>query len=336
MSSNNRAAQTGRSPKPEISETIAALQMLRAAEGQAPVSATIYYGLSGLTSEELAEIMPVWQALADDERRRIIRFMVDVGEVNFDLDYVEFGNAALQDPDAEVREAAIELLFDDMSIEHMDRLLELAQWDEAPSVRAAAVGALGRFILAGEYEEIPASAATRAEEVAISLWSNDSEDVDVRRRALEAIANSSHEIVPEAIEEAYQSFETRMRVSALFAMGRTNDRMWSEYVMRELNSDDPEMRYEAARAAGELSLRKAVQSLIRLASGSDREIAEVAIWSLGEIGGEQAKRALSMLAQQAEQAEDDELVEAVEDALASAELVDVVAFDDEDFDEDDF
>lgn len=317
-------------PKPDVGATIAALQQPLEAGDDQPISATIFYGLSGLLPREMEQIAPVWAALPLDYRRRLIHYLIDISEVNFELDYAALGMFALGDPDADVREAAIELLFEDESAEYMNRLIEMAQWDESTAVRAAAASALGRFIMAGEYEELPESDAARAQDAVVNLWTNESEDLDVRRRALESLANSSHELVPEAIEDAYQSYEPRMRVSALFAMGRTCDARWHNYVMRELNSDDPELLYEAARAAGELELHRAVQRLVILANGSDREIAEVAIWSLGEIGGEPAKRALNALGDKAERAQDDALVEAVEDALASAELADLVEGWDED------
>jgi HEAT repeat protein len=113
-----------------------------------------------------------------------------------------------------------------------------------------------------------------------------------------------------------------MRVSALFAMGRSYDERWHEAVLRSLDDDDAEIRFEAARAAGELEIRAAVPALVRLASGGDREVTEVAVWSLGEIGGLEAKRALSALARRAAQNDDHDLTEMIEDALVSADLID--------------
>ncbi len=180
---------------------------------------------------------------------------------------------------------------------------------------------LGRFILLGEYGEIPESEAVRAQDVAINLLNDEVEDIQVRRRALEAISNSSLEFIPEAIEEAYESDEHLMRVSAVFAMGHSYDQRWNETVLREMRNDDPEIRYEAARAAGELEIEEAVTLLGQIAIVDEREIKEVAIWSLGEIGGSQAVRLLTALAEDAEEAEDEDLKEAIEDAIGYASMV---------------
>ncbi|NWG15143.1 MAG: HEAT repeat domain-containing protein [Chloroflexi bacterium] len=303
--------------KPSLDITLAALK----AEEPGAVSAAIYYGLSGLTEAELEKLRAVWPALSADYRRKVMQELAETSESNFDLDYRAIGLLGLKDEDAAVREAAIETLWIDESPELMNRLLEMAQWDEANEVRAAALTALGRFVLLGEYEELPESQVTKLQDVIVGLWADEQEDLNVRRRALEAIANSSHEIVPDAIEEAYESREPLLKISAVFAMGRSCDERWKDWVLREMNSPDAELRYEAARAAGEIGITEAIPLLGRLAMGNDRETQEVAIWSLGEIGGREALRILSALAEDAAKLDDDDLIEAVDEALSNASLV---------------
>jgi HEAT repeat protein len=91
-------------------------------------------------------------------------------------------------------------------------------------------------------------------------------------------------------------------------------------VIEELESEDRELRFEAARAAGELSLEEAVPLLTEIAYEDDVEIRDAAIWSLGEIGGREAMRVLNVLAEEAQESDDDDLLGAVEDALAAASL----------------
>ncbi len=303
-----------RGEKPSLETT---MSILKSAD---ITDARLYYGLSDLSIDEVRQLKPMWEALPDEARRRLTRELVELSEANFDLTYNALGRLALLDDDAEVRAAAIEVLWEDDTPDLMNQLVEMSHGDEAPVVRAAALSALGRFILLGELEEFPETEAVKAQDAAISALSNPDEEVEVRRRALEAIANCSHEIVDSAIEEAYESHERLMNISAVFAMGRTCDEKWSEQVMRELDSADPEMRYEAARAAGELMLIDAVPALSRMAFENDRELQDTAIWALGEIGGKEASRVLNTLAENARQDGDDDLVEAIEDAIANASL----------------
>lgn len=307
-------ADDSRREKPDIATVIDALQ-----NGEL-INSQIFYGLSDLHPAEIDQLKAVWGTLEDEYRRKFMKNLAEVGEVNFEFDYSAIGKMALDDPDTEVRQAAIDVLFEDESIELMDRLIDIAQWDEALAVRAAALSALGRFILQGELGEFPENEAARAQDIAINILNNIDEEVEVRRRALEAISNSSHEIVEGAIKDAYESHEHKMRVSSIFAMGRSCDDQWVEEIMHELDSADPEMRYEAARAAGELMIPDSVPALTRMVFEDDRELQDTAIWSLGEIGGKEAIRVLTTLSASAQEAKDTDLIEAIDDALVNANL----------------
>lgn len=306
--------ETGLREKPEIATTIEALRSTE------KIEARVFYGLSDLSVEELEQFAPAWESLDDDQRRKLMRQLVEVSEANVEMDYIQVGRYGLDDPDAEVREAAIEVLWEDESLELMNRLIDIAQYDDSREVRAAACSALGRFLLMGELGDISESDTTKAQEAVIHILNDLDEEVEVRRRALEALGNSSSDAVTPAIEEAYESPERLMNISAVFAMGRSCDPRWSDTVMHELDSGDPEMRYEAARAVGELMLEDAVAALSRMAFENDRELQDNAIWSLGEIGGREATRVLNLLAENAQDAGDEDMVEAIEDAIANANL----------------
>lgn len=285
------------------------------------VPGVVYYGLSDLSALEIKRFEATLNAMSVDERQHLFAELSDASESNFELSYRSLGFWGLNDPDAKVREAAIDLLWEDESIELMSRLIEVCQWDESPEVRAAAVRELGRFILLGEYEEISEAETARAQDAAISVLHNGDEEISVRRRGLEAISNSSHEIVPASIHEAYESGDHLMLVSAIFAMGRSYDKRWCDIIMKEIRSSDPEIVYEATRSAGELEMIEAVPILGQLAVGPDRDVQLVAIWSLGEIGGQEALRILSALAEDLEDSEDEDVIEAVEDAISNGAMM---------------
>ena len=307
------------SPSREQPDLDTTLQTL-AANKDGSANTTIFYGLANLGAQEIAQVQLVWDNLFPEYRAKLLKQLVDISETNFELNYRELGLMALTDSDADVRVNAIEVLWEDESLELMDRLIDMAQWDESDMVRAAAAGALGHFILLGELGDLPENETIRAQDAAISLLTNDQENLDVRRRALEAISNCSHEIVNEAIDEAYNSDDAQMQASAVFAMGRSCDSRWNEAVVQAFESDDPEIRFEATRASGELAIEEALPILARFAQEDDREIKEMAIWSLGEIGGNFPVRVLGSLAEEAADANDLELLEAIEEAIGNASL----------------
>jgi hypothetical protein len=205
----------------------------------------------------------------------------------------------------------------------MRRLMTLAQRDASDEVRAAAASDLGRFILAGELGDLPETETAQAQEAMLRLYNDVGVPVEVRRRALEAFSNSSHDGVTAAIRKAYRSADHSLQVSAIFAMGRSCDHEeWEDAVISELESDDDEKRYEAARAAGELALLDAVPRLARLLVDDDREIQEAAVWSLGEIGGKEALRVLTAFLEVVEARDDDEMIQFIEDAISTASMAD--------------
>jgi len=302
--------------RPSLDDTLARLR----ATGEGVVSAEIVYGLSTLSKDEVVAVWSTWRELDPDLRRRVIETLTEASETNFELDFSAIGRAALTDDASEVRARAVDLLFEDESIDVMLEMLRLVREDHANDVRANAASALGRFVLMGELGGLNQADFGAIQQTLLDIVVNRREDADVRRRALEAVANASHEAIAGAIQDAYESDDPRMRVSALFAMGRTTDDRWARIVLDELESDDEEMRFEAARAAGELELEEAIPVLTEIAFDDDVEIRDTAVWSLGEIGGKEALRVLNLLADEAKHLGDGEFFSAIEDAIASATL----------------
>src|SRR5258708_27342033 len=285
-----------------------------------PLKADTIYGLSDLHADDLKRLQAAWGAIPTERRRSLVQRMAETIETNFDLDFADLARLALTDLDDQVRESAIEATWTDDSPDMATRLMAMASGDIAPSVRAAAVSALGRIILLGELEEFDPAVARRAQNVALKLYNDTSQSIDVRRRALEAVANCGREGVSEMIERSYADSNNLMRISAVFAMGRSCDQKWANIVLRELASENAELRYEAARAAGDLELKQAVSQLADILLENDREVLEVAIWALGEIGGDQAERLLEEAMERADEAGDDVLGEAIEEAMETASL----------------
>lgn len=317
-------------PKPTIEEVI---DVLKSEDAGSFSHATIVYGLSNISHSHIEEIQETWERIPITKKRAILTNLIESQENDFQLDYSIFAIYNLNQDDPRIRQSAIDLLWEDMSLEIMDHLINLAINDRNRDVRATASSALGRFVLLGELDRLPQIEAVKILEAVMHIWQNEHEDIEVKRRALESLANSSHPAVNPAIESAYNSHYTELQISALYAMGRTADVRWESIILEELVGDDNSKRYEAARAAGELGLISAVQRLAELILDDDLELTTMAIWSLGEIGGKTAMRVLEMLMEQAESINDEAMIEAIEDALGNAmlasELDDLDLFEDD-------
>lgn len=302
-------------PKVDIATTI---ELLTNSNESIALPAKIYYGLSHLDKKDAEQLQHVWNSFSTEYRRKILTQLTEFSENDIYVDYREIAFWALHDSDPDVQVAAIELLWEDESLELLYILMNFVDREHSIRVRGAALKALGRFLLLGEYDELPQDIVMQTQNMIVNVLNNEASNIELHRQALEAISYSSHPIVNQAIRNAYNHGNHDLRVSAIFAMGKSCDPIWEEQILDELDNPDAEIRYEAARASGELELDSAVSKLGRLLIEDDREITEMAIWSLGEIGGREAIRILESMAAVAEEQDDDDLLDSVDEALENA------------------
>ena len=290
------------------------LEELRAS-AQMPEPGALYH-LSNLEAEDVTRARGAWPHLPVELRRRLTAKLMETAEADFEVNFGDIFRLGLEDEDAEVRTTAIEGLWEDEDVRLVPALVARLK-DPAPAVRAAAATSLGRFVLLGELGKIRPDPFNQAHEALLVACKAAEEPIEVRRRALESLSYIGDETVIALIREAYDAPEEKMRVSAVFTMGRSADTRWAEYVKQELFSPNPELRYEAARACGELQLAETVPALKELAEDVDSEVQEAALWALGQIGGDKARKILMQYCQ----AECEATREAAEAALDELEFL---------------
>jgi HEAT repeat protein len=272
--------------------------------------------LSDLSADEIKQFEAAWAQMDTERRRQILSRLAELTEDNVELNFDRIYRSAIYDTDDRVRREAVEGLWENCEPSLVRPLLRLVQQDPAAEVRSAAATALGRFALLAEHQKISNDNRARISQSLLAVIHNHAELVDVRRRALEAIAPFSLPEVTQVIWEAYRREEHGLRISSVYAMGRNCDLLWMPTVLKEMDNDDPEMRYEAATAAGELGEAEAVPRLIEMTRDADMEVKLAAIRALGKIGGQEAKQRLRTLLTGKSQA----VREAAEHAVAEIEL----------------
>lgn len=247
---------------------------------------------SGLTPEELEVFRRGWSRLSPRRRRQVVSEMMSLAEDNVELDFNSVFRLCLRDPDEEVREKAVLGLWECEERSLIPSLISLLREDPSTRVRAAAAQGLGKFASLAEEGKLLPRDATRVKEALLEVVRNPREPLEVRRRALEAVAPFNLPEVDQIIQEAYHSREPLLRQSGLYAMGRTGNPRWLPTILMELQSPDPAMRYEAAFACGALGEESVVPRLLPLLRDGDLQVRLAAIEALGAIGGPVAKRAL--------------------------------------------
>jgi HEAT repeat protein len=304
-------------------------------QGDLPRGYVQYF--SDIDPASLALLMKAWPDIKPDRKHALLGQLELAAEEDTLVSFDDLARALLGDPDASVRSSAIRLLFESNDPKLVPTYIQMMQADESEATRAEAAGALGEYVMLGELEEIP-DPVRREAEAALLQTASGEDTARVRRRAVEALGFSSRPEVTTLIESAYKRQDPDWKASALFAMGRSSDDRWQDQVLPMLINDNPRIRMAAVQAAGELSLPAARSILIELLEDEEEDdIAGAAIWSLSQIGGEDSRALIESLL---DEAEDDELVAFLEDALENLaftedlERFDLLSFDPEDPDTD--
>ena len=252
--------------------------------------------------------------------------------VSFD----DVGRAMLRDGDPQVRIRAIRLLVECEDVRLVPIYIEMLTKDSDVGVRAEAASILGIFVQLGEFDDIPADVHHQIEDVLFEVL-NGEDDPIVRRHALEALGFSSRIEVPVLIESSFNRQDPVWKASAIFAMGRSNDKRWADHVLHMMVSEDRRIRLAAVQASGELGLALARPILLRLLEEEfDDAIAGAAIWSLSQIGGEDVRIYLQNLLDNVEDDDQAAFLEEALDNLAFTEdmaIFDLLALDADDLDD---
>jgi hypothetical protein len=157
---------------------------------------------------------------------------------------------------------------------------------------------------------------------------DDSVPWKVRRRILEASVRSPQDWHRDAISQAYSSGDRDWMLTAVFSMRWV--RGFDNLILEALKSSDPENRCEAVHAAGNWELDAALSHIVALVrdSATPKPLRLAAIGAFAGIGPQEARGILIDLTY----SDDQEIVEAADEAIALA-ITDESS--DEDDDEDD-
>jgi HEAT repeat protein len=293
-----------------------------------PFPTRYLYQFSDLDQDNLERLRTIWYKIPNWRRQALLDDVADLSESNSLLSFTDIGLFAVKDKDSNVRLAATQTLNDNEEIDLIPIFLKLLKNDPDQTVQAAAAGALGKFIYAGELDRINSSTCAEIENQLIATV-NSLEPIDIRRKALESLGYSSREEVPALIEAAYHSQEKDWVASAIFAMGRSANEVWHPMVIKKLESNQPSIRCEAARAAGELEIPEVLTTLITLIDDPDEDTCLASIWSISQIGGEGIREILEQLYEDTEDERELKYIEAALDNLSFNEDIQLFPLFDE-------
>ena len=284
----------------------------------APLSYSNLIELSDLVSAEMPQFIRSWNQVSSERRAQVVERLVELAEENARLDFAIVLKLALADDDYDVQEKAIAGMWEGEDRTVIPLLLNILQSDAPPPVRASAAAALGKYALLAQEDKILPKDAQSVQESLMRSLQDESNTLEVRRRALEAVSPFNTPRIHEYIRWAYGSGEQTLKGSSIYAMGKTQEIAWLPAIIPELRSTDPSLRYEAVCACSELGEEDMVEHLIPLLEDDDTQVQMAAVSAMGNIGGTLAKRALRRCMRDA----DETLKEAVQEALDGMDIDD--------------
>ena len=251
-----------------------------------------FHEASDPSPSEVAEFDRFLSTLNGEERREVLTAMVEQAEENLELDFNAIFRHCLKDDDDRTVQLGVEGLWETEERWLVTELVALLRSERGARVRAAAALALGKFPILALEGKLQPQDGELVYRVLMDFLEDEIEDLEVRRRCLEAVAPFNTEEVQDYIRWAYEDEDQDLRSSSIYAMGRTGEVAWLPTLLRELESYDAAVRYETAHACGELGEQEATPQLIELLEDDDPEVRLASIAALGKIGGALARRAL--------------------------------------------
>ena len=248
--------------------------------------------LSGAPSELVAEMGAMWSSISHRRKKDIVARMLELANDNPELDFDELFLRLLSDPSDELREMAARGLWECEDRAAIGPLTEMLLRDPSTSARSAAAVSLGRFATLAAEGKLIVRDADRVSQALMSAVHSNNEDREVVWRSVESAAPFLSTDIMAIIEEGFRDGDSRVKQSAVHAMGRSADARWLPSLTSALDSDDAAIRHEAAESCGMVGDPSAVPHLISLLRDGDTQVEVAAVRALGAIGGDLARRAL--------------------------------------------
>ena len=271
--------------------------------------------LSDLSPERLDMLRKTLAEFTPERRAAFYRCMEDAAMESYEYNFAPIAEIGLEDPDGDIRAAAIHVLGFEDSREIGGKILNAAENDPDEKAQIAAIEILGQYMFESAIENrIPVNRRNLHETLKKLI---ESERQAVRRSAVVSYAISEDKRVKEIISGFLAGNDREELVAALAAVRHAMGEEWADTVLELMRHDDDDVSLEAIRTAGALQLREALPALYEIISRFDRvtpDLLMAAVNAVAEIGDEGSLDVLETLGEAAVDM-DEEITEAIDDAI---------------------
>lgn len=253
---------------------------------------------SDITRTDLLWLGSRWEHLPVEHREALIRRAIEWAERDVTKEFGRLYRVALSDDSEVIRQLAVIGLWEDQRPDLFGLLVDLAEADSSPDVRAEAVRTIGALLEMRDVDAISDDDVERVRDVLLDLAGDEGDTSILRRAAVEAIGGlGDDDEAEEILRFASTDDDAALQAAAVYAMGTTRGGEWQPIVVEALSSHDSDVRAAAVRAVGLIGIEDAVEVVAEAADAEDDEVRLAAIAALGALGTPPATRALRTLLQ---------------------------------------
>ncbi|MEE2884197.1 MAG: HEAT repeat domain-containing protein [Chloroflexota bacterium] len=249
--------------------------------------------MSSLSEGNIDQFNLAWASLSIDRKKKILDELTNLCELDIAMDFSQIFLIGISDKNSLIREASVVGLWESNDRMIIKPLTELLRDDPSNPVRQAAAMTLATFTRRSQEGKLIHRDYQQIRESLLHAIEDESSDIDTKRRSIETIAHFGSSGIEDIILNAHKGYDSKLRQSAIYAMGRTSETRWIKLLIESLDDPDPAIRYETASSLGELGDETIIPYLTELLTDDDTEVKASAIRSLGQIGGSSAKQTIS-------------------------------------------
>lgn len=244
--------------------------------------------ISHIKREHLEFFFKNWYKISKPRKIDLLKKFILLSEENLDLDYSPIFIKLLKDNDHQVKQLALEGLWEYEDREIIDPVISLLNQNYPNEVRVSAVALLGIFITNALDNKVIKRDAEKIVANLKLIFKSD-ENLNIRKKVLESLSPYEDEEINSFIYEAYESNDIEFKKSGIFSMGETYKEKWLPQILYELQSPHPSIRFEAVNAYSKLCNSNKISEIAKLIKDDDNEVRLAAINAIGIIGGPSSK-----------------------------------------------
>ncbi len=232
-----------------------------------------------------SELVQSFESKTPKKQKKMVQELADQKKLSDEIKYLFLH--ALHSHDPSIQWHAVRGLRNYPEEDNADSLLNCLKHNKSDSIRAIAAETLGRFIYKGFYLlDLKESLLSKIKKELIACYKNPKEKESVRPNILRSLSiiNNDKEII-KMIETAYKSNSKKLRLAALFSMGRNRLSRWNSILKSSLEGKNKDLVYAALQGCEDGKLSEMTLLIQNLCLSKDIKTAQLAMRAMWKIDG---------------------------------------------------